>query len=75
MSKFAVRLHFWCAIGARDLRGMSFASHLFHVSREVNYATHHDRSLISTGVLMALLGYAIGTYGGYAAALLCHWVS
>lgn len=31
-------------------------------------------SLVPIGVLFAVLGYAIGTYGGYLTALLMHWV-
>ena len=32
-------------------------------------------SLASVGVLLAILGYAIGTYGGYLTALMMQWVS
>lgn len=32
-------------------------------------------SLVSVGVLLAVLGYAIGTYGGYICALLMQWVA
>jgi uncharacterized membrane protein len=31
-------------------------------------------SLVPIGVIFAVLGYAIGTYGGYLTALLIHWV-
>jgi uncharacterized membrane protein len=31
-------------------------------------------SLVPIGVIFAVLGYAIGTYGGYLTALLMHWV-
>jgi uncharacterized membrane protein len=30
--------------------------------------------LTPLGVILALLGYAIGTYGGYISALLMQWV-
>ncbi|MFN3782963.1 MAG: DUF819 domain-containing protein [Spirosomataceae bacterium] len=32
-------------------------------------------SLVSVGVLLAVLGYAVGTYGGYICALLMQWVA
>ena len=31
-------------------------------------------SLVPIGVIFAVLGYAIGTYGGYLTAILMHWV-
>jgi uncharacterized membrane protein len=38
-------------------------------------ATAISPKLTSLGVILALLGYAIGTYGGYISALLMQWVS
>lgn len=38
-------------------------------------ATAISPSLTPLGVILALLGYAIGTYGGYISALLMQWVS
>lgn len=38
-------------------------------------ATAISPALTSLGVILALLGYAIGTYGGYISALLMQWVS
>lgn len=38
-------------------------------------ATAISPSLAPLGVILALLGYAIGTYGGYLSALLMQWVS
>jgi uncharacterized membrane protein len=38
-------------------------------------ATAISPSLAPLGVILALLGYAIGTYGGYISALLMQWVS
>jgi uncharacterized membrane protein len=32
-------------------------------------------SLASVGILLAILGYAIGTYGGYLSALMMQWIS
>jgi uncharacterized membrane protein len=31
-------------------------------------------TLVPIGVIFAVLGYAIGTYGGYLTAILMHWV-
>lgn len=38
-------------------------------------ATAISPALAPLGVILALLGYAIGTYGGYISALLMQWVS
>lgn len=38
-------------------------------------AAYHRESLVPAGIMMALLGYALGNYAGYAAGLLCAWVS
>jgi uncharacterized membrane protein len=37
-------------------------------------ASFHQPSLVPAGVLMALIGYAIGNYCGYVTALLCRLV-
>jgi uncharacterized membrane protein len=38
-------------------------------------AAHHNPRLVPIGILMALLGYAVGNYGGFLAAWLCHCIS
>ena len=38
-------------------------------------AAHHNEKLVPVSILMALLGYAIGTYAAYLAAWLCHLLS
>jgi uncharacterized membrane protein len=38
-------------------------------------AAHHRESLVPAGIMMALLGYALGNYAGYVAGLVCAWVS
>ena len=43
-------------------------------SASVVAAAFHP-SLASVGILLAILGYAIGTYGGYLSALMMQWVS
>jgi uncharacterized membrane protein len=37
-------------------------------------AAHHRESLVPAGIMMALLGYALGNYAGYMAGLLCAWI-
>ncbi|MGH9458677.1 MAG: DUF819 domain-containing protein [Thermoanaerobaculia bacterium] len=37
-------------------------------------AAYHRESLVPVSILMALIGYAIGNYGGFIAARLCYWV-
>lgn len=38
-------------------------------------AAHHNPRLVPVSILMALLGYAVGNYGAFLAAWLCHLVS
>lgn len=38
-------------------------------------AMHHEPTLAPASILMALVGYAVGNYAGYVAALLCRAVS
>lgn len=38
-------------------------------------AAHHNPKLVPVSILMALIGYAIGTYGAFAAAWLCQLVA
>ena len=38
-------------------------------------AAHHNPRLVPVSILMALIGYAVGNFGGFAAAWLCHLVS
>jgi len=38
-------------------------------------AAHHNPKLVPVSILMALMGYAIGTYGALMAAWLCRWVA
>ncbi|HEY5611315.1 MAG TPA: DUF819 family protein, partial [Thermoanaerobaculia bacterium] len=38
-------------------------------------AAYHRESLVPVSILMALIGYAIGNYGGFVAARLCYWVA
>jgi uncharacterized membrane protein len=38
-------------------------------------AAFHDERLVPVSILMALIGYALGNYGGFLAAWLCHMVA
>jgi len=38
-------------------------------------AAYHDERLVPVSILMALLGYAVGNYGAFLAAWLCHAVA
>ncbi len=38
-------------------------------------AAHHDERLVPVSILMALIGYAVGNYGAFAAAYLCSLVA
>ncbi len=38
-------------------------------------ASHHNEKLVPVSILMALIGYAIGNYGGFLAAWLCYLLS
>ena len=58
---------FFLAVGSQANVGGS-------ASASVVAAAFHP-SLATVGVLLAILGYAIGTYGGYLTALLMQWVS
>ncbi|HEV7378867.1 MAG TPA: DUF819 family protein, partial [Dyadobacter sp.] len=58
---------FFLAVGSQANVGGS-------ASASVVAAAFHP-SLATVGVLLAILGYAIGTYGGYLTALMMQWVS
>lgn len=58
---------FFLAVGSQANVGGS-------ASASVVAASFHP-SLAPVGVLLAILGYAIGTYGGYLTALMMQWVS
>jgi uncharacterized membrane protein len=38
-------------------------------------AAHHREALVPAGIMMALIGYALGNYAGYLAGLLCAYIS
>jgi len=71
---------FFCVLGARlfhtDLHTAAIASaaNIGGVASASIVASYHRRSLVPAGILMALVGYAIGNYCGYITALICRLV-
>ncbi len=67
----------FCVLGARlfhtDLHTAAIASaaNIGGVASASIVASYHRRSLVPAGILMALIGYAIGNYCGYITALIC----
>ncbi len=71
----------FCLLGAWILHvdihtaAIASAANIGGVATATVVAAHHKESLVPAGVLLALLGYALGNYAGYLTALLCQWVS
>lgn len=70
-----------CVLGARlfrvDIHSTAIASvaNIGGAAGASFVAAHHNPRLVPVAILMALMGYALGTYGGFLAAWLCHWIS
>lgn len=70
-----------CVLGARlfhvDIHSTAIASvaNVGGAAGASLVAAHHNPRLVPVGILMALMGYALGTYGGFLAAWLCQRVS
>jgi uncharacterized membrane protein len=70
-----------CVLGARlfrvDIGSTAIASvaNIGGAAGASLVAAHHNPRLVPVGILMALMGYALGTYGGFLAAWLCHSIS
>ena len=70
----------FCVLGARlfhtDMHTAAIASaaNIGGVASASIVASYHRRSLVPAGILMALVGYAIGNYCGYITALICRLV-
>jgi uncharacterized membrane protein len=70
-----------CVLGARVLRvdihstAMASAANIGGIATTPIVAGYHNRKLVPAGILMALIGYAVGNYGALAAAWLCWLVS
>ena len=52
-----------------------FAANIGGIATTPIVAGYHNRKLVPAGILMALIGYAVGNYGALAAAWLCWLVS
>ena len=71
----------FCLLGAKLLRvdvhtaAIASAANIGGAASAPIVASHHQESLVPASILMALLGYAIGNFAAYGAALLCWAVS
>ena len=71
----------FCLLGAKLLKvdvhtaAIASAANIGGAASATIVASHHQESLVPAAVLMALMGYAIGNFAGYLAALLCWLVS
>ncbi|MCC7476592.1 MAG: DUF819 family protein [Pirellulales bacterium] len=67
----------FCLIGAKLFRSdihtaaIASAANIGGAASASIVASHHLPALVPSAILMALIGYAIGTYCGYLTALLC----
>jgi len=71
----------FCLLGAYLLRvdlhstAIASAANIGGAASAPVVASHHNEKLVPVSILMALLGYAIGTYGAFFAAWLCSKLS
>jgi uncharacterized membrane protein len=71
----------FCLFGAYLLRvdihstAIASAANIGAAASAPVVASHHNEKLVPASILMALMGYAIGTYGAYPAAWLCSLLS
>ena len=67
----------FCLLGAKLLRvdvhtaAIASAANIGGAASAPVVASHHHESLVPASILMALMGYAIGNFAAYGAALLC----
>lgn len=70
----------FCLLGAKLLKvdvhtaAIASAANIGGAASASVVASHHKESLVPAGILMALMGYAIGNFAAYFTALLCRWV-
>ncbi len=70
----------FCLLGAKLLRvdihtaAIASAANIGGAASAPIVAAHHHESLVPVSILMALIGYAIGNYAAYVAAILCRFV-
>ncbi len=71
----------FCLLGAKifkvDVHSAAIASaaNIGGAASAPVVAAYHKESLVPVSILMALIGYAIGTYAAFATAQFCYWVS
>jgi uncharacterized membrane protein len=71
----------FCLLGAYLLRvdvhstAIASAANIGGAASAPVVAAHHNEKLVPVSVLMALIGYAVGNYGAFLAAWLCHTLS
>jgi len=71
----------FCILGARLFRvdvhstAIASAANIGGAASAPVVAAYHNQRLVPVSILMALIGYAIGNYGAFAAAWLCYLVS
>ncbi len=71
----------FCLIGARIFRvdvhtaAIASAANIGGAASAPVVAAYHDERLVPVSILMALIGYAVGTYAGWGTAWLCYFVS
>jgi uncharacterized membrane protein len=71
----------FCIIGAYLLKvdiqstAIASAANIGGAASAPVVASHHNEKLVPVSILMALIGYAIGNYGGFLTAMLCFWLS
>jgi uncharacterized membrane protein len=85
---FILACYFWivvhgafCVLGAYLLRvdihstAIASAANIGGAASAPVVASHHNEKLVPVSILMALIGYAIGNYGGFFAGWLCYLLS
>jgi uncharacterized membrane protein len=71
----------FCILGAKLFRvdihstAIASAANIGGAASAPVVAAYHNEKLVPVSILMALIGYAIGNYGAFAAAWLCFLVS
>jgi uncharacterized membrane protein len=71
----------FCLLGAKVMRtdvhtaAIASGANIGGVATASQVAAYHKQTLVPAGILMALIGYALGNYAGLLAAALCQWVS
>ena len=67
----------FCLLGAKLFRtdihtaAIASAANIGGIATASIVASYHQRSLLPAAILMAIIGYAIGTYCGFITAYIC----